>query len=191
MLALTLFTFLNFSVPSSKKRGLDQTGSQTCLIFSQLRSFYKFKFLVLTPDRWKQGPYRWWKNRHLPLKFFPVAREDQWHLDTARGLEDASARVALTGKDKVSQREHCGTPKLETLETLFKFPASRVRETRWQRRPKNQALSGWDSGTCLWNSLGYGEYCSLSEPLLSAGFQSLPMAYLEGNQIMFTHYYKD
>ena len=131
-----------FQCPPSKRRGLDQTGSQTCLICSQQRSFYKFKFLGLTPDHCKQGLCRWWKNRHLSLKSLqlPVKINDIWTL--LEGRRTPVPNQLWLARDKGAQRECWGTPKLETPETLFKYPASWVRKTRWQRRKQNQDLSG-------------------------------------------------
>lgn len=57
--SLILFTFLSSTFHTSP-RGLDQSNaSQTYRILSHQKSFYKFKFLGLTPDYQKQDPLMW------------------------------------------------------------------------------------------------------------------------------------
>lgn len=102
---------------------------------------------------------------------------------TAGGL---SAHPALKGKDQVSQREPWGPP---NAETVFKSTASWVRTTRGQKRQKHPALSGWGSGTCLWNSRVMG---STIVKFQNHCFRQDFRAYLGliWKEIMFTHEYK-
>ena len=159
-----------FQCPPSKRRGLDQTGSQTCLICSQQRSFYKFKFLGLTPDHCKQGLCRWWKNRHLSLKSFqlPVKINDIWTLLEGRRTPVSNQLwLARTRVHRGNAEEHLNW-KHQRRFSNTRLPGSGRLDDRGEN--KIRISFGGDSGTCLWNSPGYGEYYKLSEPLLLAGF---------------------